>query len=144
MTYSAGSAMRAYNSVNTQSRVADASPHQLISLLLDGALEKIALAKGHILRHEIPQKVTSISRAIAIVDGLRLSLDHTIKNELIDNLDELYSYMARRLLQANMKSDQEALDEVGYLLKEIREAWNAIDGAAADSVQSASQLEARQ
>ncbi|HCS26632.1 MAG TPA: flagellar export chaperone FliS [Spongiibacteraceae bacterium] len=132
MTYSAGSAMRAYNSVNTQSRVAEATPHRLISLLLDGALEKIALAKGHILRNEITPKVTAISRAISIIDGLRLSLDHTIKNELIGNLDELYSYMARRLLQANLKSDGEALDEVSYLLKEIREAWNAIDASAAN------------
>lgn len=133
MTYSAGSAMRAYSSVNTQSRVTEASPHRLISLLLDGALEKIALAKGHILRNETSPKVTAISRAISIIDGLRLSLDHTIKNELINNLDELYSYMARRLLQANLKSDAEALDEVSHLLKEIREAWNAIDASAAQT-----------
>lgn len=132
MTYSGGSAMRAYSSVNTQSRVAEASPHQLISLLLDGALEKIALAKGHIMRNEITSKVTSISRAISIIDGLRLSLDHTIKNELIGNLDELYSYMGRRLLHANLKSDGQALDEVGHLLREIREAWNAIDASAAE------------
>lgn len=133
MTYSAGSAMRAYNSVNTQSRVAEANPHRLISLLLDGALEKIALAKGHILRQEVTSKIATISRAISIIDGLRLSLDHTIKNELITNLDELYSYMARRLLHANLKSDAEALDEVSHLLREIREAWNAIDASAADA-----------
>ncbi len=132
MTYSAGSAMRAYSSVNTQSRVAEANPHQLISLLLDGALEKIALAKGHIIRNETQAKVTAISRAISIIDGLRISLDHTIKNELIANLEELYSYMARRLLHANLKSDAEALEEVGHLLREIREAWNAIDASATD------------
>ncbi|MFT5576302.1 MAG: flagellar protein FliS [Bermanella sp.] len=133
MTYSGGSAIRAYSNVNTQSRVADASPHQLISLLLDGALEKIALAKGHIIRSETAPKVTAISRAISIIDGLRLSLDHTVKNELIGNLDELYSYMARRLLHANLKSDGLVLDEVSHLLREIREAWNAIDASAADT-----------
>ena len=133
MTYSAGTAMRAYSSVNIQSRVTEASPHRLISLLLDGALEKIALAKGHILRNETAHKVKAITRAISIVDGLRLSLDHTVKNELITNLDELYSYMARRLLQANLKSDGEALDEVSHLLKEIREAWNAIDASAVET-----------
>ena len=133
MTYSSGNAMRAYGSVNTQGRVAEASPHQLISLLLDGALEKIALAKGHIMRNETTLKVNAISRAISIVDGLRLSLDHTIQNELIGNLDELYSYMGRRLLQANLKSDGQALEEVGHLLREIREAWNAIDASAADT-----------
>lgn len=130
MTYSAGTAMRTYSSINTQSRVEAASPHRLISLLLDGALEKIASAKGHIQRNEVNAKVTAIGRAIGIIDGLRLSLDHSISNELIDNLTDLYGYMARRLMEANLNSDSEALDEVSALLREISEAWNAIDPAA--------------
>lgn len=126
MTYSAGNAMQAYNTVNTRSRVETANPHRLISLLLDGALEKIAVAKGNIQREEVARKAQAIGRAISIIEGLRMSLDHTVKNELTDNLDELYSYMERRLLYANLKSDQSVLDEVSHLLREIQEAWNAI------------------
>ncbi|WP_372798035.1 flagellar export chaperone FliS [Litorivivens sp.] len=131
MTYSAGNAMQAYNTVSVRSRVEGASPHRLISLLLDGALEKIAVAKGSIQRNELPGKTQAIGRAISIVEGLRMSLDHTVKNDLIDNLDELYSYMERRLLLANLKSDEKVLDEVSYLLREIQEAWNAIGSEAA-------------
>lgn len=135
MTYSAGNAMQAYNTVSARSRVEAASPHRLISLLLDGALEKIAVAKGNIQREEVSRKAQAIGRAISIIEGLRMSLDHTVKNELTSNLDELYSYMERRLLLANLKSDQSVLDEVSHLLREIQEAWNAIADTA-----SASQL----
>ena len=130
MTYSAGNAMQAYNTVSARSRVEAANPHRLISLLLDGALEKIAVAKGNIQREEVSRKAQAIGRAISIIEGLRMSLDHTVKNELTSNLDELYSYMERRLLLANLKSDQSVLDEVSHLLREIQEAWNAIADTA--------------
>lgn len=127
MSYSAGNAMQAYNNVSVRSRIESASPHRLISLLLDGALEKIAVAKGNIRRGEVAGKAQAIGRAISIVEGLRMSLDHTVKNTLTENLDELYSYMERRLLYANLKSDEAVLDEVTHLLREIQEAWNAIE-----------------
>lgn len=130
MSYAAGNAMHAYSSVSTGSRVEAASPHRLISLLLDGALEKIAVAKGNIQRNEVASKANAIGRAISILEGLRMSLDHAVKNALTDNLDELYSYMERRLLYANLKSDEKVLDEVSYLLREIREAWSAIGDTA--------------
>ena len=126
MSYSNGQALSAYNNVSVRSRIESASPHRLISLLLDGAMEKIAVAKGHIQRNEVAAKSNAIGRAISIVDGLRLSLDHSVKNEITDNLDELYSYMERRLMFANLKSDASILDEVSGLLRELHEAWAAI------------------
>ncbi len=126
MSYSNGQALNAYNAVSTRTRIESASPHRLISLLLDGALEKIAVAKGHIQRDDIAAKAQAIGRAISIIDGLRLSLDHSVKNDITDNLDELYSYMERRLMFANLKSDVSILDEVSDLLRELHEAWAAI------------------
>ncbi|MBB3046372.1 flagellar protein FliS [Litorivivens lipolytica] len=126
MSYSNGRAVNAYNTVGVNSRIESASPHRLISLLLDGALEKIAVAKGHIQRNEVTAKAQSIGRAMSIVEGLRMSLDHSVKNEITTNLDELYSYMGRRLLYANLKSDAAVLDEVSDLLRELHEAWTAI------------------
>lgn len=126
MSYSNGRAVNAYNTVGVNSRIESASPHRLISLLLDGALEKIAVAKGHIQRNEVTAKAQAIGRAMSIVEGLRMSLDHSVKNEITTNLDELYSYMERRLLFANLKSDASVLDEVSDLLRELQEAWTAI------------------
>ncbi len=125
MTYSAQAA-KLYSSIGTQTGVEAASPHQLILLLMEGALEKIAVAKGHMQRGEVALKADFICRAVAIVDGLRMSLDTRVEHELTRNLDDLYDYMNRRLLHANLNNDVAALDEVSGLLREIKEAWAAI------------------
>jgi flagellar protein FliS len=126
MSYSAGRATQAYASVGAQSQVAAASPHRLIQLLMDGALDRLSIAKGHIQRKDVTQKIVVIDRIMSIVDGLRMSLDHSVNAEMTDNLANLYDYMNRRLLLANINNDISALDEVASLLRELKEAWDAI------------------
>ncbi len=130
MSYSAGRVSQAYASVGTHSQVDAASPHRLIQLLMDGALDRLALARGQIQRGEISLKASSISRTMSIIDGLRLSLDHRVDSSLSENLENLYDYMNRRLLLANVKNDTDALDEVAGLLRELKEAWDAIPSDA--------------
>ena len=120
------SAIQQYTSSSRQADVASASPHRLIQMLLEGALEKIAIARGHMARGEIAQKGKAISWAIDIVEGLRSSLDHEAGGELASNLDALYNYMGVALLQANKENSTEKLDEVSSLLKNIKSAWDAI------------------
>lgn len=126
MSYSAGRATQAYASVGAQSSVAGANPHRLIQLLMDGALDRLAVAKGHMQRKDVPQKVNTITRTMSIIDGLRMSLDHNVNAEMTENLENLYDYMNRRLLLANINNDEGALDEVSSLLRELKEAWDAI------------------
>jgi flagellar protein FliS len=95
-------------------------------MLFEGALEKIAVARGHLVRGEIPQKGRHISWAITIIEGLRASLDMEQGGEIARNLNDLYLYMDRRLVEANLASDAALLDEVSSLLREIKEAWDAI------------------
>ncbi|MGS2724135.1 flagellar export chaperone FliS [Porticoccus sp. GXU_MW_L64] len=117
------SALKAYKSVGVQSGMTDATPHQLISKLFTGALDRIASAKGAIGRSEQTQKGELLGKAIAIVDGLRASLDHENGGEIATNLASLYDYMEQRLLEANLNNDIERLDEVAGLLKEIKAGW---------------------
>ncbi|MGB1456238.1 flagellar export chaperone FliS [Spongiibacter marinus] len=133
MSYSAGRVSQAYASVGTHSQVEAASPHRLIQLLMDGALDRLALARGQIQRGEISLKANSISRTMSIIDGLRLSLDHSVDSSLSENLEGLYDYMNRRLLLANVKNDTEALDEVSGLLRELKGAWDAIPDPSRES-----------
>ena len=119
-------AMGQYKQVGTQIGADSADPHQLIVMLFDGALERIAIAKGAIERGNIEEKGQKIGRAIAIIDGLRASLNKEAGGEIADNLDNLYDYMQRRLFEANLQSDIAALDEVVDLIKEIKSAWMAI------------------
>lgn len=120
------SALRTYRNVGAQSALADSTPHQLILMLIDGAIEKTASAAGQMLHGDTAEKGRLISGSISIIDSLRASLDRKLGGQLAENLDQLYDYMLRRLLQANVNNDPEALGEVLALLKQVREAWAAI------------------
>lgn len=124
----ASMAMNQYKEVRVQSSVMDATPHRLIQMLMEGVLEKIALAKGNILRKEIAQKGENIGKAITIVGGLQASLDKEKGGELAENLNSLYGYMSQRLLMANLQSDEAILDEIADLMLEIKAGWDAIPG----------------
>ena len=116
----------AYTQVNKYSGVTDASPHRLVQMLLEGALEKIAGVTGILKRGDIAKKGETIGQTIAIIGGLRSSLNKEAGGEMAENLDRLYDYMERQLLQANLKNDVNILDEVSSLLKEIKSGWDAI------------------
>jgi len=122
----AQSALKAYGKISVHSGASYASPHRLITMLLDGALEKISSAKGYMQRGEIANKGNYISWAISIIEGLRLSLDADKGGEIAENLDNLYDYMERRLVEANAKNDDKMLDEVSELLNTIKSAWSEI------------------
>ena len=115
-----------YASVGTQSGVAEASPHRLIRMLLDGALDKIARARGAMQRKEYAEKGNHITSAGSIIIGLRSSLDLEAGGELAANLDRLYEYMFRRLMEAHAQNDEAALDEVASLVREIKSGWDAL------------------
>ena len=133
----ASTALEAYKATKTQAGIIDeASPHQLVAMLLDGALQRIAEAKGAIERieqagdglaaGEVATKGEAIGKAIAILDSLRVTLDHEHGGELADNLSGLYDYMTRRLLEANATKDVKMLTEVAGLVSEIRAAWSRV------------------
>ncbi len=123
-------ALRQYSSVGVRSGVEDASPHRLIQMLLEGALARIAAAIGHLDRGDVAEKGRSIGLAISIIGGLQSSLDTGRGGDVAGNLDRLYEYMARRLLEANAKSDRGALEEVHRLLSEVKGAWDSIGSRA--------------
>ena len=115
-----------YKNVDSYTGVVDADPHQLIQMLLDGALEKLSIVKGLINRNDMTKKGEIIGQAIAIVSGLRVSLDMEAGGEIATNLDNLYDYIERRLLEANLNNDISIIDESASLLREIKAAWEAI------------------
>lgn len=120
------SAVQSYANVKVHSSVETASPHRLIQMLFEGALERIAQAKGAMVQNQIARKGELIGKAIAIVGGLQGSLNDKEGGSLAANLDELYDYIIRRLTRANFENNTDYLDECGRLLGEIKTAWDAI------------------
>jgi flagellar protein FliS len=125
----ANQALNAYQDVGVRSAVEGASPHQLIAMLLDGALGRIASAKGAMERGDTARQGALLGKAITIIDNMRASLDHQQGGEVAGNLAALYDYMEQRLLEASSKADAGMLDEVSGLLREIKSGWDAIPAA---------------
>ena len=120
------SALKEYKDVGVNSGVTDANPHQLIAMLLTGCADRVASARGAILRGEVGRKGELISSAIAIIDSLRASLDRENGGEVASNLGALYDYIEKSLVEANISGDAAQLEEVGTLLAEIKAGWGSI------------------
>ena len=130
MSAKMNSALNSYKDYGTNSEIEYADPHRLIQMLFEGALKRIAFAKGAMQRKQIAEKGKFISQTIEIVGGLRASLDTKNGGEIAANLESLYEYMNRQLVSANLKNSEEILDEVSGLLLDVKAAWDAINAPA--------------
>ena len=110
----------------SQGAAESADPHGLVVLRMDGVLQCLSKARAHMLHGEVAAKGEAISRCIAIIGGLRESLDPKIEPTLIGRLNSLYEYMNARLLQANLRDDATIIDEVSKLLHQVRDSWAQI------------------
>ena len=127
MTYSKmHNGLAQYAQVAGSAEAAYASPHRLVQMLMEAALDKIAVASGQASRRDFEGKGKSINWAISIINGLRTSLNLEEGGEIAGNLDDLYDYMVRRLVEANAASDPTILNEVAGLLGEVKAGWDAI------------------
>lgn len=124
--YSARNFANQYRQTGVSSAVLDASPHELVTLMLAGARERTRLAAACLDRGDMPRKAQAISEAAAIIGGLDGALNLEAGGEIADGLQALYDYAQRRLLAANAGNDAEPLREVDALLGEIESAWRAI------------------
>ncbi|QJR81822.1 flagellar export chaperone FliS [Alteromonas pelagimontana] len=122
--------INAYRKGNLKQEIANADPHRLTLMLMQGALDRIAYAKGAMERKEIAAKGEFLSKATAILINLRDTLDLNVGGEVAQNMYALYDYMVERLTDAHVKNDLQILDEVTNLLSPIRDAWLQIPEAA--------------
>jgi flagellar protein FliS len=123
-----GKPIASYAQVDLNTSVEGADPHRLILLLFEGAAAALNTAKFCMNDQNIPAKGEAISKAINIItNGLQASLDVEAGGDLAERMAALYEYMVARLLWANLKNDQVALEEVRGLLEELHGAWREID-----------------
>ncbi|MBB1390753.1 flagellar export chaperone FliS [Shewanella sp. SG44-6] len=118
--------MQSYRKVSVDSNMAVATPHRIIQMLLAGALERLAQAKLAIVNGDIANRGVLIGKAIGIVNGLNGSLNMDAGADVAANLTQLYDYMLRRMSEANINNDPQAIDDVVSILKTIKEGWDAI------------------
>lgn len=119
-------AMNQYNYANAAG-VLNASPQQIISMLMQGALDRMNSAKGCIANSDIAGRNHLLGKAIDIIDCLKNALEHKHDEEMTANLDSLYDYMTQRLFQANLKNSADIIDEVHGLLSTIYDGWKQLE-----------------
>ena len=118
-------AVNQYQSAGNSS-IAYADPHELILRLMNGAIERIAQARGAMQHGNVQEKGEFLGKAISIIGGLEGCLDHSQEGPLSTNLSDLYHYMILSLTQANIEGDIAKLNEISGLLIEIKSAWEKI------------------
>ncbi|MCE0812602.1 flagellar export chaperone FliS [Buttiauxella sp. S04-F03] len=120
-------ATQAYARIEVESAVMSASQQQLVTMLFDGALNALVRARLFLQDGNLEGKGLSLSKAINIIDnGLKAGIDESSSDELTQNLLALYSYMVRRIFQANLHNDISAIEEVENLLRNIADAWKEV------------------
>ncbi|MGE6413339.1 flagellar export chaperone FliS [Planococcus kocurii] len=104
-----------------QNSVMTASPQELTLMLYSGSVKFIKLAKRAMNDKNFQEKNTNIIKAQNIIQELRSTLNTDI--DMSTDLEQMYEYMYSRLLEANMKNDLEALEDVEALMTDMRNTW---------------------
>ena len=119
-------ALSQYGKIKDDTQTMYASPHQLMLMLFDGALEAMSLNIAAIQNNDFELRSKQNTRSINIINGMRECLDMETGGELANNLYSLYEYMTKELFRASFKNDADTVQNIQTMLKDIRGSWEKI------------------
>ena len=119
-------ALSQYGKIKDDTQTMYASPHQLMLMLFDGAIEAMSFTIGAIEQNNLAIRSKQSTRSITIINGMRECLDMKVGGELAANLYALYQYMAKELFRANFNNDADTIQNIQTMLKDIRGSWEKI------------------
>ena len=119
------------NDAYLEGRVLSADPIELVRLMYQTATGAVRDARAHLAAGDIAARSRSISKACEILCELAGSLDFERGGEIGRRLAQLYDYMQRRLLEANIQQSDAPLAETLGLLVTLSEGWEGVRTAAA-------------
>ncbi|MCB1145952.1 MAG: flagellar export chaperone FliS [Leptospiraceae bacterium] len=118
-------------------QIGTADPRQLIVMLYDGAIRFLSLAEGYIENYKTFDKANhNILRAQDILSELMVSLDFEKGGEIAQNLFNLYAWMKKELIEANLEKKKEPLTKVITMLADLKETWERLEVPANYNTQS--------
>ncbi len=106
------------------SKILTATPAELTLMLYEGAIKFCNIAIDGCKDNDIQKAHTHIVKTEKIIDHLRMTLD--MKYPVAMEFEKIYSYLSRRLTEANMTKDQEILEEVNTHLRSVRDTWKEV------------------
>lgn len=105
-------------------KIMTASPAELTLMLYDGAIKFCNIGIAAIEENNIPKAHTNIVKVQKIIDYLRETLD--MKYPVAKDFDNIYTYLSRRLVEANIKKDKDILEEINTHLRSVRDNWKEV------------------
>jgi flagellar protein FliS len=108
---------------------------ELVLILYKGAITQLNLAASHIRNRDIPNRVSCINKAVAMIGELQAALDFDRGGEIAASLNRLYSYILSRLTLANLRSDVVPIEETIELLSTLQSAWAEVRAQQVSSTQ---------
>lgn len=111
-----------------KNQVMSASPAQLISMLMAGAIKNIKLAQKAIEAEDKPKTHAKILLAQDIILELKYAVNQDVEGSVGPELINLYDYMYEQLVQANINNDPAKLAEVDTLMTDLLMTWKQLEG----------------
>lgn len=105
-------------------KITTASPADLVLMLYEGAIKFCNIAIMAIENKDIEKAHTNILKVERIIEEFQVSLDY--KYATAKDFNEVYTYLHRRLVEANIKKDKEILEEVLKHLRTMRDTWKEV------------------
>lgn len=105
-------------------KIMTASPAELTLMLYDGAIKFANLAIAGIEENDIQKAHTNIMKVQHIIQEFQSTLNH--KYPVAEDFDNVYTYLLRRLREANVKKDKEIMEEVLKHLRTMRDTWKEV------------------
>lgn len=122
-------AASAYQRISVETAVREATPHQLVNMMLEGLLNSVGAARAALKRGDIAGKGKQVIKAVRILDeGLKPALDLAKGGDIAANLNGLYGYCTLRLTEANFRNDDVALADVIRVIEPLADGWRQIGG----------------
>lgn len=106
------------------SKIMTASPAELTLMLYEGAIKFCNIAIRAVEEKDVPKAHENIVKVENIISEFQATLNH--KYPVAKDFDEVYTYLKRRLLEANLKKDKEILEEVLKHLRTMRDTWKEV------------------
>lgn len=115
-----------YKQIDIETALTNASPHRLIQMLFEGALQSLAKAKG-VIAHQQPELLsTHIKKTSNILLGLEEGLDLEKGGQIAANLQALYQFMQTELISVQREQSEERLEALIRILSDLKEGWDGI------------------
>lgn len=106
------------------SKILTASPAELTLMLYEGAIKFCNIAMTAIEHKDVEKAHINIMKTQRIIEEFQLTLNHDYP--VAKDFDVVYTYLLKRLMQANMKKDKDILEEVLQHLRTMRDTWKEV------------------